>query len=365
MRSQNTFLKGRIRGVQKKLHDLGCDLCVIENPIELFYLTGTKLSSGRLYIDTKEGTLFVDGRYEELAKKNSPLPVVLQSEQAEFAYLGRIKGKKLAFDSHHTSYHAYERFAAFLKKGGFSSLELKPVPRILSELRAVKDEEELKKIRKSAKLNWLGFNHIRRLLKVGVTEKEIAKQYELFCLKHGAEKLAFEPIIAFGSNSSMPHYRAAVARLKKNDLVLIDIGVVVDSYHSDMTRTLFIGKADPVLQEMERVVKEAHRAALALCRPGTRVGELDAAARKVMAKAGMESLFIHSLGHGVGLEIHEFPRLKDKGEDAGVVLKKGMVITIEPGLYRPHKGGIRHEDTIVITETGYENLYAKKGAKRV
>ena len=354
MRSQNIFLKKRIKGLQKELRALDCTVCVIENPTDLYYLTNTKLSSGRLYVDKKGGCLFVDGRYEELAKKSSPLPVVLQSKSAELDYLDKVRAKKIAFDSHTTSYLDYEKFASFLKKG----VKLKPSPRILSELRAVKDSEELKLIRKSAKLNLLGLNHIRRILKPGITEKEVAKEYELFCLKHGAEKLAFKPIIAFGKNSSMPHYRAGNARLKANDIALVDIGVVVDSYYSDMTRTLFIGKANPTLDHMAKVVKRAHAAALALCRPGTRVGELDAAARKVMAKEKLEHLFIHSLGHGVGLEIHEFPRLKAKGEDAKVVLKKGMVITIEPGLYLPHKGGIRHEDTIVITNKGYENLYS-------
>lgn len=155
----------------------------------------------------------------------------------------------------------------------------------------------------------------------------------------------------------MPHYRAGKAKLKKNDTALIDIGVVVNGYHSDMTRVLFFGKPDPLLKKMYPIVKEAQKAALSMCRPGIAVKELDLAARHVMNKYGVEQYFIHSLGHGIGLETHEAPRIKWNGEDKEMLLKPGMVITIEPGLYFPGKGGLRYEDTIIINEQGHENLY--------
>jgi Xaa-Pro aminopeptidase len=145
--------------------------------------------------------------------------------------------------------------------------------------------------------------------------------------------------------------------MKGGDIVLIDIGVIVEKYHSDMTRMLFYQKPDPELEKLHHINKSAHDAALLLCRPGTKIGMLDRAARDVMAKHGVEALFVHSLGHGIGLETHEYPRIKWDGEDKDLLLQPGMVFTVEPGLYVPGKGGVRYEDTILITEAGYENFY--------
>lgn len=320
--------------------------CLVENPLDLYYLTGLQLSVGILVVLPKAAHLFVDGRYIDFAKKNSPVPVQLLSQKA----LQSVLTKSVAFDSHTTSVDR----AAELKK---ISSDLKPIPHLLREVRAIKDRQEVQALEKSASLLWKGFSYIQKKLKVGVNEKEIALAFEIYCREQGAEKLAFSPIIAFGKNSAYPHYRAGDAVLKKGDIVLIDIGVVVDHYHSDMTRTLFFGKADSRLVLLDSVVKKAHAAALKLCKSGSRVGDLDLAARKVIAEAGLADLILHSLGHGIGLETHEFPRLKYRGEDHDVVLKEGMAITIEPGLYMPGVGGVRHEDTIVITSKGYKNFY--------
>lgn len=325
------------------------DGCLIENSIDLYYMTGLQLSLGLLAVLPGRAQLFVDGRYIAYAKKNSPFPVELLSKEAVISYLK--EQPSLSIDSHATSLERSDQLKE-LYKG-----TLKGIPQLLKDLRVVKDLAEIKAMKKSAQLLWKGFEHIRKSLKVGVTEKDLALSFEIFCLKAGAEKLAFDPIIAFGKNSAYPHYRAGNAKLKKGDNVLIDIGVVVDQYHSDMTRTIFFGKPDSRLILLDTVVKKAHAAALELCKKGTKVGDLDKAARRVIEKAGLSDLVLHSLGHGIGLETHEFPRIKVQGEDHEVALRVGMVITIEPGLYLPGTGGIRHEDTIVITEKGYHNLY--------
>jgi Xaa-Pro aminopeptidase len=347
MRSK-TF-SNRLSKLQLLFKAWKADGCLIENPLDLFYLTGLQLSLGILVVLPTTVKLFVDGRYIDFAKKNSPFPVELLSQEAVGLCLRSIR--TLAFDSYSTTVLRYEQ----LKK--LYSGILIGISRPLKELRCIKDALELKAMRKSAAIVWKGFEHIRRSLKTGITEKELALSFELFCRKHGAEKLSFDPIIAFGKNSAYPHYRAGNVKLKKDQLVLIDIGVVVDHYHSDMTRTIFFGKPDPRLILLETVVKQAHAAALALCKNGTKIGELDKAARNVIQKAGLQELILHSLGHGVGLEIHEFPQLKYRGEDQNLILREGMVITIEPGLYLPGTGGIRYEDTIVITPKGYTNFY--------
>lgn len=329
--------------------ELKVDGCIIDAPIDLFYLTGLNLSLGRLIVTRKNAVLFVDGRYLEACQKSKIVKAELASEKTILKFTSKLK--TIGFDSQTTTVAQFEKL-----KNWFGA-KLQPVSHPLQKLRAVKDKGEIAALKKSANLLWKGFEHVKKLLKVGVAEEALAKEFEIFCLKRGASGPAFEPIIAFGKNSAMPHYRAGEQRLKKGDIVLIDIGVIVDGYASDMTRVVHFGKADPRLIHMESIVRASHQAALKICRPGTRIGKLDEAARRVMKRAKMEHLYVHSLGHGVGLETHEFPRIRLNGEDKNVVLEAGMVITIEPGLYLPEVGGIRHEDTIVITKDGYLNLY--------
>lgn len=340
----------RLQNLRKKFKKWKVEGCLIEDPTDLFYLTGLHFSVGTCLVTSKEAHLFVDGRYVEIAKQKSPVQATLTSKEAlESAF------KPLASIGFDARVMSVERLKS-LKK--LAKCSFKEIIRPLKEIRAIKDEAELKALKKSAQLLWKGFQAAKRHLKVGITEQEIAMEFEIFCRRHGAEKLAFDPIIAFGENSAFPHYRAGKRRLKKGDLVLFDIGVSVDEYHSDMTRTLFFGKPDPRLVFIESVVKKAHKRALELCKAGAKVADLDLAARQVVIDAGLKDLLAHSLGHGIGLETHEFPRLSYQGEDRDVILQEGMCVTIEPGLYLPGLGGIRYEDTVVVTKKGYSNFYA-------
>lgn len=325
------------------------DVLIVEKPIDLFYLTGLNLSLGTLLITKKGGHLFVDQRYLAFAKKNGPCSCEQTTKEALSKQLNGFS--KIGFDAAETSYARFEELTKLTKK------ELVPLKKLTDSTRAIKTSTEIKALKKSAALLWKGFQFLKKSLKVGVTEKSAATLFEVFCLENGAEAMAFEPIVAFGKNTAFPHYRPGTTRLKKGDSVLLDLGVVVDRYNSDMTRTFFFGKPDPRLVLFHAVVKEAHDAALLYCRPGVKVGELDRAARRVIEKAGLEDYLAHGLGHGVGLEIHEFPRLKFQGEDSNALLEEGMVVTIEPGLYWPGVGGCRFEDTIVITRKGYDNFY--------
>lgn len=345
-------LKARIHTLVHTMHKEGCEACLIQNPVDLFYLTGLPLSAGKLIVHPKEAALFVDGRYVQMAQERAPIQTMLDGQEAILSFFKSCHCRSIYFDGQHTSYDTFLKW-----KKDFNEITFISNTSLFKTLRVKKDFDEVQKMRQSARLLWKGFQHICSLLKTGVTEKELSRSFEIFCLQQGGDGLAFEPIIAFGPHSAMPHYRSENTPLRAEDIVLIDIGVVVDRYHSDMTRILFHEKPQPELESLYRINKAAHDAALELCRPGTKLGALDRAARDVMAEHGVEDLFLHSLGHGVGLEIHEFPRIKWDGEDKDVVLEPGMVFTIEPGLYLSGTGGVRYEDTILITDAGYENFY--------
>ena len=345
-KKQNRQVVSRVEKLQTLLKKTGFEGCLIEHPTDLFYLTGLELSAGQLIITETSTKLFVDGRYFEICKKEASFEVETSSVKALEASVKPLSS--LLIDAENTT---LSRYNALKKMFG---RKLKFSDSLVKIARSIKDEKEIALLRKSAKLLWKGFQYISSKLKPGVTEEEIAKLFEIFCLKNGAERLAFDPIIAFGENSAMPHYRAGKRVLRKGDIVLIDIGIEVDHYRSDMTRTLSCGALAPKLLEMQRVVKEAHASALKKCRAGAIISSLDKAARKVMRSYGMEDLFVHSLGHGIGLDTHEFPRIR-LGENTE--LEEGMVITIEPGLYLPGLGGVRYEDTVVVTARGFENFY--------
>lgn len=346
----------RIDHLKIELKKAKLDACLIEDPLDLFYYTGLKLSAGRLLVHDAEVELLVDGRYLQVAQENSPFKTALDSPQKFLDFCEKHKVDRLGFDGRNTSYDHFLLLEEWKKQG---NREIKLVSSSLfKSARAIKDRTEIAKMKKSAALLWEGFQFISGALKRGVTEKELSKRFEIFCLEKGADRLAFEPIIAFGPNSAMPHYRSQNVALKEGDVVLIDIGVVLDNYHSDMTRVVFYKKENAYLRQLYEIVKKSQKSALKLCRPGVKFKELDLAARKVMREEKVEDLFVHSLGHGIGLETHEFPRIKYNGDDKDVVLQSGMVFTIEPGLYVPGKGGVRYEDTIVITPTGYTNFFS-------
>jgi Xaa-Pro aminopeptidase len=236
------------------------------------------------------------------------------------------------------------------------TLNLTPLKQPLREIRQIKDPLEQKLLKSAAQIGSMGFDHIVGLLKEGILEKELACELKQFWLKHGGEKVSFEPIIAFGENSSMPHYRAGSSVLKKNQIVLIDCGVIVNHYNSDMTRTIFYGSPDEEFLKIYSTVLEAQQKAIEALKPGKLTKEIDLIARDVIDEKGYGLRFNHGLGHGVGLEIHELPVLKSQNVDCKTYLEEGMVITIEPGIYIPGWGGVRIEDTVLITKNSYEIL---------
>jgi Xaa-Pro aminopeptidase len=324
---------------------------LVTHPIDLYYLTGQDLSRGKLLLTDSTQALIVDGRYFEACRASCSLPVFMEEENRLLSLLG--KNQTLGVDSEHTTVDEYQSLKATLQKQG---LDLRPVKSLVKLLRVFKDAEEVDLLRQAAELGSLGFDYVKTLIKEGIQESDLSLELELFWRRKGAEETAFPPIIAFGANSSMPHYKAGKERLNKNMPVLVDIGVTYNHYHSDMTRVIFYGEVHPKLKEIRGIVEEASERALEILKPGVAIGNIDALARSHISASGYGEFFTHSLGHGIGLEVHEFPTLKQNAVYGKIIVQEGMVFTIEPGIYLPGIGGVRLEDTVLITADGYENL---------
>lgn len=338
--------QNRLNNVQKSLSDWGVDAFVVTDPVDLFYLTGTHLSLGTIVVTKDKCTLIVDSRYFEKCQKETCLPVVLTAPG--------IVGKQLegyttiGFSSESLTVAAYTRLQTEVQ-GTLVALEYP-----MQKIRAIKEPDEVAALSKAIKLCYKGFDFVISRLYTGVTEAEIAKDLEIFWLTEGGEALSFDSIIAFGKNSSMPHYRAGAVALKPNDIVLVDIGIVVDGYASDMTRTFFYGKPDPRLEEIYDIVLETQEKSIKAVSPGISCADLYAVSKESIDQAGFGDKYLHGLGHGIGLETHEYPTLKSIAKS--VMLEPGMCITIEPGIYLPELGGVRIEDMVLVTKDGHINL---------
>lgn len=353
----------RLKRLRQKLSHLPCEALLIDHTTDLLYLTGLELSAGKLLISQTSSQLIVDGRYHEKSLTQTLYPVCKLSEEAIREWVVSSAIHSLGFDINQTSYLGYTALTQLvdeLKKKNHA-LEVIPVEPVVEEMRMIKDQEEIACLRAAARLGYQGYEYVASLLREGILESELAFELEFFWRRMGAKKLAFDSIIAIGPNSSMPHYHAGSAPLTNDTHVLIDIGVVLDHYHSDMSRVVFFGTPPEPIRKIYPIVEEAQQKAIALCRPGTLIKELDDTARGVIEAHGYGESFTHSLGHGLGLNIHEPPVIRRKGPNSERPLEPGMVITIEPGIYLPRIGGVRIEDTILITENGHEVLSSLVG----
>lgn len=334
-RSISSFKRKAARAFMKKL---GLDALIIEDPTDLFFWTDLHLSMGTLLITKRSVQLFVDGRYLQLCHERSPIRTYAHTK-----FL--LPNKSVGFDATRTCYARYLK----LKKKGAKNL--KGIDNLGQQLRSVKAPDEITRIKNACSIATAAMGHIRKRLKPGVTEKQIAEAVELFFKKNGATP-SFSPIIAFGTSSAMPHSQPTERKLKKNDLALVDIGCKLNGYCSDMTRAFFIGAKKSKHKAIYKSVKAALDSALEIAKAGVLPKELDRAARKAIESAGFEP-YPHSLGHGVGVEIHEMPRIADTVKEP---LQEAAVVTIEPGVYIEGVGGVRLENQILIEKNGYTNL---------
>ena len=314
--------QARIKRLQIKMRKEGLKAVALFDPINLFYFTGQHIESGLLVIRPASATLYVKEMLQQQYKGSK----VLKSDMQIDGPIGFVEAK--------VSYLQFKQ----LKKMG----RVKPTASV-DQVRMVKDAAELRKLKASARLLVKGFKHIENWIKPGFTETQVALEFIRFGKANGASGTSFEPIVASGTVSSMPHYRHANRTIKNNQSVKLDFGYILDDYCSDMTRVIAVGNMPKRIATLYQKVIDAHDAALEAVRPGVPFSKLDAIARKALGDDA--KYFIHSLGHGVGLEVHEEPYLRPKQSTKGY-LEENMVFTIEPGLYIPHIGGVRYENTI-------------------
>jgi Xaa-Pro aminopeptidase len=257
--------------------------------------------------------------------------------------------RRVAIESEHLTVAQLDALKQALGKG----VKVIPLAGTVGKLRALKDADEIELVRNAVELSSRLFRPLLKTLRPGVAELAVAARLEYMARKTGAERMSFETIVASGERSALPHGVASAAKLPSAGFVVLDYGVVADGYCSDMTRTVHFGKAPAEMRELYTAVLEAQLAAISAVRPGASTGEVDRAARMELKRAKLDRFFTHSTGHGVGLEIHESPRLAAREE---TILQPGMVITIEPGIYLPGRCGIRIEDMLLVTDRGYELL---------
>ncbi|MGA2744431.1 MAG: Xaa-Pro peptidase family protein [Candidatus Sulfotelmatobacter sp.] len=319
------------------------------------YLCGFTGSAGLLLVEEAGSVFFTDVRYDTQAHEEVKAAKVVISRKGALSSMGEWLGKRrerargwtIAIEAEHFTIAEKKRLMQVRPAG----VTLKDSPSVVERLRMVKDGDELQRIRAAVALGATLFDRALEVLHPGVKEVEVAAEMEYAARQGGAEEMSFPTIIASGARSALPHGRASEQLIRAGGFVVCDFGVILSGYCSDETRTVWVGAVQEDARRAYEAVKEAQQAAIDAVRPGIAVGEVDAAARKVLRKAGLGRYFTHSTGHGVGLEIHETPRVADGQRE---VLQPGMVITIEPGVYFPGKWGVRIEDMVAVTAGGCE-----------
>ena len=348
----------RLKRARLALHEAELDVLAVSCSTNIRYLCGFSGSAGVLLITDQDAVLFTDGRYtdqarEEVLGKQTKVRIVRKSALgAAGEWIStRKSARKVGFEATHLTVADKRVLAA----GVGRRAKLVEAPAIIAKLRMVKDREEIAKIREACRLAAGLFPSLLNVVRPGLSESEVAGDLEFRARKGGADQMAFPTIVAGGIRSSLPHGRASMAPIPVKGFVVCDFGVILAGYCSDMTRTLHVGRPQAEARFGYEAVREAQQAALAAVKPGATAGEVDLAARKVLRGKGLGKFFTHSTGHGVGLDIHEAPRLATGQTER---LTPGMVITVEPGIYLSGKWGVRIEDTVVVTEKGCEILTA-------
>jgi len=347
----------RRKKLQAALEPARLDGLLLTHLPNIRYICGFTGSSGVLVLSAGKSVFFTDGRYAEQARGEVRTSQVIVSRKPTLtAAAGWLasQGKKLGLkvigiEGDHLTLAA----RAQLGKGLSSRLRLRLAPPLVEQARMVKDAEEISCLRAAVLLGSSLFDRALATIRPGLPETAVAAEIEYAARSQGADGMSFETIVAAGKRSALPHGRASRSPIPKTGFVVCDFGVILSGYCSDMTRTVHVGRPSAEACRMYETLRDAQQAALQAVSPGNTVGEVDKAARNALKKKGLAKYFPHSTGHGVGLEIHEPPRLAAAQKE---ILRPGMVVTVEPGIYISGSGGARIEDMVVVTERGCEVL---------
>lgn len=342
---------GKITKLRGLLEEKGLDAILVTNPINRKYISGFTGTAG-VAIVSKDATRFItDFRYIEQATEQAEHFTIIEHKSAIESeiknQLTALNIKSLGFEKDDVTYASFQRYEKTLE------VNLVPVSGLIEKIRLIKSPEELRILKRAGEIADAAYEHIQAYIKPGVREIEIANELEFFMRKQGATSSSFDMIVASGYRSALPHGVASEKEIQSGELVTMDYGALYNGYCSDITRTVAVGQISDELKNIYDTVLEAQLRGVKGIKPGMTGKEADALTRDYITEKGYGEYFGHSTGHGLGLEVHEEPRLSHLSES---ILEPGMVVTVEPGIYIPSVGGCRIEDDIVITETGNKRL---------
>ena len=335
----------RLEKVKHLLKEKGLDAFLISSQSNVFYLTGFRSSHAYVVITAQSHHLLTDARYYERAKAQLSDWDVRLIEQSAVRYiknfLKELDAKKVGYEKDKVSCE-FQRMLRTrgVRWVGFSGL--------LKDMRLIKSQEEIDIMREGVKRSDAIYRRLLEFIKPGMREMDVRAFIVQEIFREGASGESFPAIVASGEGSSVPHWETSQKQIEVGKNLLIDMGLVWKGYCTDFTRTIFIGRADEEFKRVYQTVKDAYLFALDKVKVGNTLGEVDRAARKHIEKKGFKGLFIHSTGHGIGIDIHEYPRVYYKGKDSKRVIEEGMVFTVEPGIYIPGKFGVRLENIVVV-----------------
>jgi len=340
-----------IQKVRSALKNKGLDAFLVTKEVNVSYVTGLPIADSYLFLCKNKNIILTDFRYALEAKKLKNF--TFRRIDASFSGILRdlvadLKLKKIGFEGGALPYNAYLTMKKALK-----NITLVGDKGFIEEIRAVKEKHELQMLREAIRISRLTFRYVKNILKTGISERELAKKIDICIRNHGGDDTAFPTIVASGPNAAQPHAVATNRKLRRHEPIVVDLGVRVNGYNSDLTRTFYLGKISPKYYRIYNVIYGAQKHAIARVKPGRAISEIDEAARKIINEAGFGKYFGHALGHGIGREIHEYPKISKAVKSK---LTPGMVFTIEPGVYIPGWGGIRIEDMVLVTKNSCKVL---------
>lgn len=345
----------RLKKLQTLLKQRKLDGIIVSHIPDIRYLCGFSGSAGTLFVSRKKAWFVTDGRYDTQAAEELPDTVELIIDRAHISRLKSEKiigkGMTIGFQDQYVTVAMHEGMKRLLKK----KVKLEPVGSLVRTVTAIKTEEDVANVKKAANIAAKVYREILKIVKPGISERDVATEISYLGRKFGSEGDAFDIIVASGYRSALPHGRASAKKIKSGELVTLDFGCIWNGFNSDMTRTFAVGDPGQEARHVYNVVYNAEREGVKQARAGMEARELDAVCRNIIDEAGYGEAFTHSTGHGLGIEVHEFPGVA-KGSPESVTLQPGMIVTIEPGIYLPQKFGVRIEDDVLIEKDGCREL---------